>query len=83
MQFRNEQILTKKDGDRFHGGVVKDEIIELARRNRRGMSEPEGRLASCQTAGPRVGGGDHVDWSVPGRQVTLRREIAIVCKLAV
>ena len=28
MQFRNEQILTKKDGDRFHGGVVKDEIID-------------------------------------------------------
>ena len=28
MQFRNEQILTKKDGDRFEGDVVKDEIIE-------------------------------------------------------
>ena len=53
-------FLTKKDGDRFHGGVVKDEIID---RNferggiEEGMSEPDGRLASCQTTGPgRVSG---------------------------
>lgn len=47
------------------------------------MSEPEGGLASCQTAGPGVRVEDHVDCSLPGRQVTLRREIAIVSKLAV
>jgi len=62
MQFRVEQILTKADGDRFREGVVNNEIIDTdlvrlgvpasqGKNRRKGMSEPDGGLPSCQATG--------------------------------
>src|SRR6266702_2693156 len=91
MQFRIEQILTKTDGDRFRTGVVKNEIIDTKFvRVSRGRIEERAcpnQMDACQAAKiPDRGRAatssmDHVDRCVPRRQVTLRREIAFVCKL--
>jgi len=62
MQFRIEQMLTKTDGDRFREGVVNNEIIDTdlvrlgvpasqGKNRRKGMSEPDGGLTSCQATG--------------------------------